>query len=61
MLSLLAHLQASNVSNVAILKGTVIILFLNEMDEGWNCTMKIIAPRCMDEVENRRQKTIPHA
>ena len=46
------YLQASSISDIAIVKDTVIILFLNKMDEGWYYTIQIIAPGWMDGVEN---------
>merc|ERR1719203_2197678 len=45
-------LQASSISNIAIVKDTVIVLYLNKMDEQWYWIMQIIAPSWLDRVEN---------
>ena len=52
MIASFIFLQASSISNIAIVKDTVIVLYLNKMDEQWYWIMQIIAPSWLDRVEN---------
>ena len=45
------YLHSSSVYDISIVKDTVIILFLNKMNEGWYCTIQIITPRWIYTVE----------